>query len=136
MMIGASSSSHSRASGLMKFMLPLALIIPGKGAGGKGKRARGERRWGLAAVEGWAPTPGLICRSLDRNHVGRLAALGALDHFEADRLPLAQGAVALFLDRRIVHKDVDAVTDVNEAVSFSGVKPFDLTFGHNEPPLA
>jgi hypothetical protein len=63
-------------------------------------------------------------------------AFRPLDHLEAYRLPLAQGAVALFLDRGIMHKDIDAVTDVNEAVSFSGIKPFDFTFGHNEPPLA
>src|SRR6266498_1640752 len=136
MMTGASSSSQSRASGLMKFILPLVPIIAGKEAGGK-REVRGEPRRGLAAAEGPArPRTGNAGLLRNRDDVGRLAPLGPLDHLEADGLTLAQGAVAFLLNGRVMDKDVDAVADVDEAISLGRVKPFDLTFGHHEPPLA
>src|SRR5688572_29856611 len=78
-------------------------------------------------------TPFKRC-ALERDDVGRLAALRALGHVEADLLTLVQGAVALLLDRGEVDENVDTVSHVNETVSFGGIKPLNLTFGHWIPP--
>jgi hypothetical protein len=61
--------------------------------------------------------------TLERPHVFRLPAFGALGHVEFDRLALLKALETACLDRREVHKNIFAVLTANEAVAFGVVEP-------------
>lgn len=65
----------------------------------------------------------------------RLESLGTLDRLEFDRITFVQSTKTVTLDIGVMNENVPLVLLLlNEAVAFTLVKPFDLTYYHSEIP--
>src|SRR3954469_7944878 len=71
----------------------------------------------------------------DADQVG-LRSLLALGDLELDALVLLEAAIAVRLDRAVVHEDVRAVVGLDEAVALFAVEPLDDALRHDALLLA
>src|SRR3954453_23928675 len=71
----------------------------------------------------------------DADQVG-LRSLLALGDLELDTLVLLEAAIAVGLDRAVVHEDVGAVVHLDEAVALFAVEPLDDALRHDALLLA